>query len=177
MPTSSPNELQFRLDRAARTVLDAAPALAATESVRDSFTAACASNERGYFRPDEDELLRTTFRQYLAARRSLQETIRELKPLALIEVSKPKPDHPEIFLIAFAAGAILMRSAKTIVDAVGHQRVVWKKLDEAEPRFGIPRKQYTRIYRSLTSPSNVFRFLQAIAYWEKHRKEFHHDFA
>ncbi|MFN3189378.1 MAG: YiiX/YebB-like N1pC/P60 family cysteine hydrolase [Aureliella sp.] len=171
------SELQTTLSLAAKSVLDAAPALELNKSIKRAFAAACAANERGYFKPDEDELLRMTFRQYLAARRSLQETIRDLKPLAIQEVRKEKPDHPEIFLIAFAAGAILMRSAKTIVDAVGRQQVVWKKLDEAEPRFGIPRKQYTRIFRSLTSPSNVVRFLQAISYWERHQREFEKDFS
>lgn len=47
--------------------------------------------------------------------------------------------------------------------------MVHQKLDEAEPRFRIPRKTFTTVYRSATSPSTAWRFHQARKFYLKNR--------
>ncbi len=47
--------------------------------------------------------------------------------------------------------------------------MIWRKLNEAEPRYGIPRKQFTAVYRSLTSLRNVITFRQGVNYFEENR--------
>ncbi len=64
-----------------------------------------------------------------------------------------------------------MRSGRFLIDSFRNERVIWKKLDEAEPRFGIPRKQFTKIYRSLTSPAHIWVFLEASRYWRENKAE------
>ena len=49
--------------------------------------------------------------------------------------------------------------------------MIRRKLNEAEPRYGIPRKQFTAIYRSLTSLRNVIIFRQGVNYFEDHRSQ------
>jgi len=50
-------------------------------------------------------------------------------------------------------------------------------LDEAEPRFGIQRKEFTRVYRASTSASNALSFVEANLYWNKNREQFVADYA
>ncbi|MCP5532990.1 MAG: hypothetical protein H7A48_07445 [Akkermansiaceae bacterium] len=124
--------------------------------------AACA---RGYFLPDEDELVRLRYSQYLMLRTSLLETIRSL--------GDPAAGTPETaaFATAFAATCVLRRADRYLVDLAAERPVVWKKLDEEDPRCGIPRKTFTRIYQAMSDPEEAIRFLLAVEYLERHRGE------
>lgn len=115
--------------------------------------------ERGWFTPDEDECVRQRFAQYLTARAALLQTIAELDPIALPEKGAKVDSDVQLraFVIGYTATCLLVRAANAIVDQLAAHKVVQRKLNEAEPNFGIPRKQYTAIYKSLTSPTNALR--------------------
>jgi hypothetical protein len=55
-----------------------------------------------------------------------------------------KGEDLRVFGTAFCAASMLMRSAAFLLDLAKDQPVVWKKLDEAEPRFGLERKRSLR---------------------------------
>ena len=42
-----------------------------------------------------------------------------------------------------------MRSARFIVDSYARSKIVWRKLDEAEPRYGLPRKQFSKGFHAV----------------------------
>jgi hypothetical protein len=142
------------------------PALPLRSDLGPEMNDANAAQSRGYYLPDEDERLRETYRSYLGARTSLWQMVRDLQPHL-------HGEDLRIFGLAFCAASMLMRSATFVIALARERPVVWAKLDEAEPRFGLPRKTFTRIYRSLSSPGWMWRYQQSRAFYEKHRTSIH----
>ena len=142
------------------------PALPRRGDLGPEMNDANAAQSRGYYLPDEDERLRETYRSYLGARTSLWQMVRDLQPHL-------HGEDLRIFGLAFCAASMLMRSATFVIALARERPVVWAKLDEAEPRFGLPRKTFTRIYRSLSSPGWMWRYQQSRHFYEKHRTSIH----
>lgn len=165
------SDLDTLVATAAKTVINIAPQLPTQASLGFALADAERAQQRGYFLPDEDERIRTEFAKYLHVRACLKSTLFELTPLLVGAQRVPTGAQPKVFLVTFCAACMLIRSARFITDSFQHQRVVWKKLDEAEPAFGIPRKRFTHIYRSLTSPRNVMLFLNGLRYQQQHQSE------
>lgn len=130
------------------------------------------ASTRGYFTPDEDERVRARFAQYLTARAGLLQTVNDLRPLIKNEDARID-EHVRLraFVIAFTAVALLVRAGRFIVEQYAPNKVIQRKLNEAEPRFGIPRKQFTMIYKSLTSPLNAWEIFDAVRFADDHRAE------
>ena len=170
-------DIENLIAAATRSILTLAPMLPSLESVQEVLKFGQAAAQRTYFLPDEDEAVRTLFSRYLTTRAALLETLEDLRPRALAELSQPNPRHPEIFIVSFCAACLLVRSGRFLVDSFRKERVIWRKLDEAEPRFGIPAKQFTKVYRSLTSPANIWVFLEAARYWRENKAELTKTFA
>ena len=156
------------IGQSARTLCAVAPVLPRRAMLRQEMEDAERAAERGYFLPDEDERVRGAFARYLGVRAALLETILELEPVFHDEKS-PMSDHQRlrVFAVAFCAACMLMRSARFIVDSYAQSKIVWRKLDEAEPRYGLPRKQFSKIYSSSTHPYTVWRFYRAVEFARK----------
>ena len=154
--------------QSARTLCAVAPVLPRLEMLRQEMEDAERAAGRGYFFPDEDERVRGAFVRYLGARAALHETVRDLEPVFHGEPPMAEPQKLRVFAVAFCAACMLMRSARFIVDSYSGSKVVWRKLDEAEPRYGLPRKQFSNIYSSATHPHNVWRFYRAVEFARKH---------
>ncbi|MFT7172265.1 MAG: hypothetical protein ACI9NQ_000474 [Paracoccaceae bacterium] len=154
------------LDSAWRTLQGVRLALPRHDKLLTELADADAAQTRGYYLPDEDERLREVYRQYLGARATLWQTIHDLRPHL-------KGEDLRIFALAFSAASMLMRSAGFVIELAKARPVVWAKLDEAEPRYGLPRKTFTRIYQSLSSPSWGLRYRQSRKFYEKHRTSIH----
>ena len=142
------------------------PALPRRRNLGGELADANAAQERGYYLPDEDERLRTVYLRYLGARASLWQMVNDLK-------RSPLNEDLRLFGLAFCAASILMRSATYVISLAKERPVVWAKLDEAEPRFGLPRKSFTQIYRSFSSPTRMLRYHHGRKYYEKHRTSIH----
>ncbi|MFC5050861.1 YiiX/YebB-like N1pC/P60 family cysteine hydrolase [Rubritalea spongiae] len=128
-----------------------------------------AAQQRGYFMPHEDERLREHYRRYLRLRVVLLGAITELEPHW--DDQSDWEDCIRCFAVAYTAACVLMRSAEFVVDLAGDRFLVWKKLDEAESRYGIPRRSFSAIYKNLTSPRRMWRFYEAVLFWELHAEE------
>lgn len=163
----SPQDIHSALARSARALGSLAPALPGTSGMGQEIADAIRAAERGYFTADEDERAKAAFARYLGIRAALHETIQELEP-ALDAGDLPEDEHLRVFTVAFCAACMLVRSARFLVESFAQAKVVWRKLDEAEPRYGIPRKQFSVIYKSVTSPRNVWRFHQAVEFAREH---------
>jgi len=170
MPATD-HSLDSLIARAALTVASVAPTLPRLDSIEQVLVLNEEINRRGYFLPDEDDQLRALFAHYLRTRAALSETLQELQPHALRELAPSTVPRPDLFVVSYFTACLLMRVGRFLVDSVRKQPVIWKKLNEAEPRFGIPKNQFTRVYRSLTSSRNVWVFLEASRYWQQHRTE------
>jgi uncharacterized protein YycO len=130
---------------------------------------ALSAQRRGYFLPDEDERLRDRYRQYLRLRIVLLSSIAELEPYCNDE--EDWDACLRSFAVAFTAACVLMRAAEFIVDLAGESFLVWKKLDEPELRYGIEAKNFSRMYKNLTSPRKMWRFYEATLFRELHSDE------
>ncbi len=127
---------------------------------------------RGHFTPDEDDRVRARFAQYLTARAARLHTIADLKPIALAApVAMDEHDRIRAFAIAYTAAALLVRAARFVVEDYAEHAIIQRKLNEAEPRFGLSRKQFTAIYRSVTSPLNAWQLADAARFAALHRAE------
>lgn len=144
------------------------PSLLDRNDLALEITQANDAQARGYYLPDEDENLRTTYQQYLHVRSSLWQMIHELRPHL-----KDKEQNHTIFALGFCAVSMLTRSASFLIDLAKDRPVIWEKLDEAEPRYHLPRKNFTKIYRSLSNPAWMWRYHQAKKHYEKNRNKIH----
>lgn len=155
---------------AARSIASLAPALTAQpERELDDIARGVA---RGHFTPDEDERIRERFAAYLTARAGMLHTIRELKPIALARAGEvDEATRIRAFAIAYTAASLLVRAARFVVEHYAKHKVIQRKLNEAEPRFGLPRKQFTAIYQAVTSPMNAWQLADAARFAQAHRSE------
>jgi hypothetical protein len=129
-----------------------------------------AASARGYFLPDEEEIVRASYAGYLGVRVALLESLAELGAAAGNAVRDWRTRLP-VFATAFAAACVLMRGNRFITNLAAERPVLWKKLDEADPLTGVPRKSFTMLYRAATSPANLARFIAAADFYFTHRGE------
>ncbi len=158
---------------ASRSIQSLAPAVGGLADLSAERIACERAVSRGYFTPDEDEFVRHRFAQYLGARAALLQTINELEPIANPHDGSIIDEHTQLraFVIGYTAVCLLVRAAHTLVAELANHKLIQRKLNEAEPTFGIPRKQYTTIYRALTSPRNALRIRRVRHLAEQRRAE------
>ena len=152
------------ITRGVSAVLAVAGALPDETALRVELASVAAALARGYFLPDEDELVRHRYAGYLAARAVLLETLEELAAVAgrgTLEWQQRLP----VFATAFAAASVLMRANRYVIDLAGDQPLLWKKLDEADGVAGIPRKTFTTMFKAATHPATLRRLLAATDFY------------
>lgn len=158
------------LESGAAAVCAAAGAMPGRDGLTAESECAAAASARGYFLPDEEELIRLRYSQYLGLRAALVATLDALAGAAgrgRVEWA----DRLPVFATAFAAACVLLRADRLLVELAADRPVVWKKLDEADPLAGIPRKTFTSIYKAVSDPRNARRFLTAADFHAEHREE------
>lgn len=171
-----------KIKTAARSIRSSAPYLPVRSEMQQELNDAEAANKRGYFLPDEDERLLSTFSRYLSIRATLLESIESIQPtIKELSTNFTEGANDEAntlwllrlraFITGFSAATMLVRSAAFIVDLADSKPVVRKKLDEAECRYGIQPKSYTQIYKNLTSSRRMWRFYEAIEFYETNSED------
>jgi len=131
-----------------------------------------AAESRGYYDPLEDERLREAYARYLGVRVAIWQMIRRLKPyfkkFKSGQTQLSDTDH-QAFGVAFCGAEIIVRTGEYLIGLAHERDIVWKKLDEAELRYGLKRKSFTRLYRQLTSAFRMHGFYQARDYFDTNR--------
>ena len=130
------------------------------------------AEKRGYYDPIEDERLREHYARYLGVRVGIWEMIHSLRPLFSTrrkESSDLTDTEIQAFAIAFCGAQLLVQSGEYLIDLAKHRDIVWKKLDEAEARYNVPRKSFTRLYRGLTSARRMRWFYRACEFYDGHK--------
>jgi len=152
--------------RAARTLRSVDSALPSDAERAAMAELSAAIEKRGHFLPSEEEAVLGGFGRYLSIRAALHETIADLQSEILAFDSKPPAERLRIFATGLVASSMLWRWAGRLVNELAHGPVVRAKLDQGEPRFGIPRNQFTEVYRSVHRPRNALRYLAAARFAE-----------
>ncbi len=154
-------------------VLTAAQAGVPTpEHLAELETLVSAAAARGYYTPTEDDRLRETYARYLGIRAALWDVIQGLRPQARAvrrQGHDASPDDLRGFGIAFCAAELIVRTGEVLIDLARGRPIVWRKLDEADARYGLPRKSFTRLYRQLTSAFRMESFYRACATYDAHK--------
>ena len=138
--------------------------------IRDSRLA----EARGYYDPIEDERLREAYSRYLGIRVAIWQTIQSLRPRFKRFNSGQTPSNVsdyQAFGLAFCGAEIIVRTGEYLIDLACKRDIVWQKLDEAEPRYGLQRKSFTRLYRQLTSAFKMTGFYRARDIFDAHRSD------
>jgi len=165
------------LNRAAQTIAASYAALPDDQELQDLINDATEASARGYFDPVEDEKLREVYTRYLGLRSAIWEEIQNLKPLYKgLQKNHQKSRgvdkvHLQAFGIAFSGAEIIVRTGEFLIGFAYKRDLVWKKLDEAEARYNLERKSFTRIYRQLTSYIKMKPFYRAVDFFDTHRKQ------
>lgn len=152
-------------------LLAAAPVMPHRENLEREIADAIAAQERGYYLPDEDERLREVFAQYLEVRTALRGVVSRMEPLVDRGRELDHAEQMRVFVIGFTAACFLVRSGLYMIGMAQDRKVVRKKLDEAEPRYGIPRKSFTEVYRVQSSVRRMWKFHDAWRFYERNRAE------
>jgi hypothetical protein len=162
--------LDVTLSRALRSVEAAALGIPSRASLGEELMIVERAQERGWFTPDEDEQIRTRYGQYLTARMALLSTLQQIETM-LLGLKRQWADHLPYFATAFAAASLMVRGSSFIVELARSRPVVWKKLDEPEQRFGLPRSTFTALHKAATDRKRKRQFLDAQAFYRSHREE------
>ena len=163
-----------RLSEAVRTLRASSAAIPDADEMAVLIADSKAAEARGYYDPTEDERLRETYSRYLGVRVAIWQMIHSLRPLFRTPKSKGESlteGERQAFGVAFCGAELLVRTGEYLIDLARERDIVWKKLDEAEPRYGIRRKNFTRLYRGLTSARKMNWFYTARDYFDNHREE------
>ena len=167
-PLPSPEDI---IQRGARTLVAVARVLPRRDEISLEHELAACAQARGYFLPDEDDRIRQAFARYLHARAALHLVVRDGYPLMRGREDLPDGLRLRAFAVTYTAGCMLYRAGRFIVDTYGEHKVVRAKLDEPEPRLGIPAGMFTTMYRNLVRTRNLMRFYRAARFAAEHRQE------
>ncbi|MDB4597070.1 YiiX/YebB-like N1pC/P60 family cysteine hydrolase, partial [Akkermansiaceae bacterium] len=160
--------VEVEIREAWRILQSVRPALPQSNELEQEVSDALAAQERGYYLPDEDERVREVYSRYLAARGTLWEMVLAMKPR--LKVDGDEEERMQVFGLSFCAAAMLVRSANFVIGLAKERPVVWKKLDEAEPRYQLERKTFTRLYRNLSSLRWMWYYHDAWRFYERERE-------
>ena len=144
---------------AVRTILAVAPALEPPGPEDPVTDAARDGAARGWYRPEEAERLRDRFAVYLTARDALHAVLAEVRPRTLPTIAGRRVDEAAVrrFVVAWTAACLLVRAARVMVEALGGDDVLRRKLDEVDLDRRIAAGRFRAVRRSLTSPASAWR--------------------
>lgn len=164
-------ELERILAGVVRSLLAAVPALPDEGDLQQELADADAAQERGYYLPDEDERLQEVYSRYLAVRGTLWGAVEALMPIVDNKNEEDWDLYLRAFGLGFCAAALLVRAGSFLVELVDGRPVVWQKLDEEEPRYGIGRKTFSEIYKRLASTRWMWHCYEAAQFYRVHRED------
>ncbi len=165
-----PSAIQLELERCVPALLACEAALPSVEDLAREHGFIATAAERGYFHPDEQEVVVLRYSQYLAVRSTLIEILEDMRRHAGRTSSAWRhwPQRLPVFITAFAAGCLRHRSARHLIGLAADCPVLWKKLDEQNLWAGLPRKSFTQIYKEYSRPCNMTRMLVAHEFYRHH---------
>lgn len=157
------------IDRGVQTLLAVSEVMPDRGNLSSELADADAAEQRGYYLPDEDERLREVYARYLDVRASLREVVAAAEPWVDKGYELSVEMRLKIFVVGFTAACLLVRTGSFLIRATDGKKVLTKKLDEPEPRFGIPRKSLYEIYRLQSSVPRMWKFHQAWRFYDEYR--------
>ena len=159
-------------DGAARAVRSLASAAGRLQDDFESIDAEgillAAPQKRGYFKPGEDEELFGWFSRFLTIRGSLWELLSEVADAVDWDLDRvTRTEDWRRFGVGYLAACVLVSMDRFLLERVAPDSVTQRKLNEGVPQMRIARKEYTRIFESISEPKNALLLLHAMRVWKK----------
>jgi hypothetical protein len=127
---------------------------------------------RGYFRPPEEAALWQWFGRFLTVREALWEVIDETSLAVEGDVRRIESQEEwRCFVLGYGAACSIVRLDFFLVRELAQASLVRRKLNEGSSELRIPRKQFTRIFRSLAHPRKALTLYRAMRWAAKHRAQ------
>ncbi|MCP4897937.1 MAG: hypothetical protein GY906_13275 [bacterium] len=76
-------------------------------------------------------------------------------------------------MLGYTSACLIVRLDQLLIEHVANHSNIQRKLNEGSPEHRIPRKQYTRIFESFTSPRKAHSMDQAMRFARRHRRKLH----
>lgn len=165
--------LHFEIKSCRDILLAVEPVMPRREELATELADAENAQARGYYEPDEDERLREVYTRYLKVRSALRDVVARMEPWVDEGDKLAHRDQLRVFIIGFTAACFLIRSGLFMIQIAQGRRVVRRKLDEAEPRYGIPKKSFTEAYRLQSSVRRMWKFYEAFQFYQKNKDRIH----
>jgi hypothetical protein len=157
---------ELSLPAAAQTVIQLDEYLAQLKTEAAAIYNPVKVAEVGYVTASQELAVRQLQLSYWKSRVALLELVSEIRAQA----HRPENATPQEFLVALAAAALLVDSARYLREQFHQVTVVRRKLDEPDPVYGIPPRMYDDVQRSLVSVGNAWHLWQATRYYDAHRE-------
>jgi hypothetical protein len=125
-----------------------------------------AAEGRDYFTPAEEDAIRSQFMSFLAYRSALLRLVATYAGFQAV----PDPDaRARCMLLGYAAGSLVYDKSLKLVTLYRDDELVRRKLNEADPRWGIPAGMFDRIYENVAQDRNAEALGEMAAYFDAHR--------
>jgi hypothetical protein len=144
-----------------KTIEQLAEYLEELQQVASGMTEVISTNEQGLFRPDQEFQVLTLLIGYWQSRAALLELIQPIRD----DERLYGPHGDVLFLVGFSAALILVDSARFLRETVQDRPIVQRKLNEAQPEFGIPANVYDTVQKSLLSARHAWHLYHAIKFY------------
>ena len=159
---------QVRADLARLRIIDAG--LNELEAKVASFSrrarAARQAQGRTIYTPAEEDELRRLFMAYLAYRDAL---LRMVATYAGFEAVGDEAAKARCLLVGYAAGATLYDASLKLIEQYKDDGPARKKLNEPEPRWGMPAGLFDRIHANVLNDRNIESLAEVGAYYNSRR--------
>ena len=117
----------------------------------------------GVYTVEQEDDIAEAYRRYLVLRRALFHIM--FRHIDYGEVVDPD-QQDQAFVLAYAAGLTLYRNAVAFVILFKDQPNARRKLNEANPRLGVPAGMFDEMYANITSKANVQLLLNSMGEFE-----------
>jgi len=166
-PTCFGDELLIGASRAVSALAFSVERL--TEAIPECLVSGEVLN-RGYFRPVEEEELWSWFARFLTVRDGLWEILGEVSEPIDGEIERVLNTFSwRCFVLGYTSACLIVRLDRFLIDEVATGSLVQRKLNEGSRRNRIPRKQFTKVFESLTDPHNA-RLMEQARRFGKHNR-------
>lgn len=114
--------------------------------------------KRGYFLPEEDDLVWSLISRYLTIREGYWEIINDMSAHFSDDIENVKTvDDWRHFLLGYASSCQVVSMARLLINELANHTLVQRKINEGAPQHRISPKVFTQIYRSLSDTDNAMK--------------------
>jgi len=114
--------------------------------------------KRGYFLPEEDDLVWSLISRFLTIRSGFWEIINDMSAHFSDDIENVKTvDDWRHFLLGYASSCQAVRMARLLIDELASHKLVQRKINEGAPQHRIPPKVFTQVYKSLSDTDNAMK--------------------